>query len=94
MPARSSIFGGPTALGGPSKSTSILPMSDLFRSSRPRPLFRAVATSTRPLYQLLKTISFANKVHVEITEDGLRFSVDHARVMQGMSSCKVEGHKD
>ncbi|KAK1835498.1 repair protein Rad1/Rec1/Rad17-domain-containing protein [Podospora conica] len=29
-------------------------------------------------------IGFANKVHVEITEDGLRFSVDHARVMQGV----------
>lgn len=69
-------------------------MSNLFKVSMPRSLFRAVATSTRPLYQLLKTISFANKVHVEITEDGLRFSVDHARVMQGMSSCRVEGHRD
>jgi len=47
------------------------------------PLFRAVASSTRPLYQLLKCISFASKIHVEITEGGLRFAADHARVMQG-----------
>lgn len=47
------------------------------------PLFRAVASSTRPLYQLLKSIGFTNKVHVEITENGLRFAADHARVMQG-----------
>lgn len=49
------------------------------------PLFRAVASSTRPLYQLLKCISFANKIHVEITEGGLRFAADHARVMQGVA---------
>lgn len=49
----------------------------------PRPIFRAVASSTRPLYQLLKSIGFTNKIHVEITENGLRFAADHARVMQG-----------
>ncbi|KAK3355669.1 Rad1-domain-containing protein [Neurospora tetraspora] len=47
------------------------------------PLFRAVASSTRPLYQLLKAIGFTNKIHVEITPEGLRFGADHARVMQG-----------
>ena len=60
---------------------------ELFNPPRSPPLFRAIASSTRPLYQLLKAIGFANKVHVEITEDGLRFSVDHTRVMQGMSVC-------
>ncbi|KAL2125400.1 hypothetical protein VTJ04DRAFT_1765 [Mycothermus thermophilus] len=49
------------------------------------PILRAVASSTRPLYQLLKAIHFTNKVHVEITENGLRFSADHARVMQGVA---------
>ncbi|KAK4041550.1 DNA repair exonuclease [Parachaetomium inaequale] len=49
------------------------------------PLFRAVASSTRPLYQLLKAINFTNKVHVDITENGLRFAADHARVMQGVA---------
>ncbi|KAH7634235.1 putative RAD1 protein [Sordaria sp. MPI-SDFR-AT-0083] len=47
------------------------------------PLFRAVTSSTRPLYQLLKAIGFTNKIHVEITPEGLRFGADHARVMQG-----------
>lgn len=55
------------------------------------PLFRAVASSTRPLYQLLKAINFTNKVHVEITEDGIRFAADHARVMQGMSWSLLSG---
>ncbi|KAJ0322556.1 hypothetical protein COL5a_008787 [Colletotrichum fioriniae] len=39
-------------------------------------MFRAVASSTRPLYQLLRTISFSNKVHVQLQEDGIRMS-DH-----------------
>ncbi|KAB5578487.1 repair protein Rad1/Rec1/Rad17 [Coniochaeta sp. 2T2.1] len=47
------------------------------------PLLRAVASSTRPLYQLLKCISFASKIQVEIGEDGLQFRADNARVMQG-----------
>ncbi|KAK1690236.1 DNA repair exonuclease rad1 [Colletotrichum godetiae] len=47
------------------------------------PLFRAVASSTRPLYQLLRTISFSNKVHVQLQEDGIRFAADLSRVMQG-----------
>ncbi|KAK4174286.1 putative DNA repair protein Rad1 [Triangularia setosa] len=49
------------------------------------PIFRAVASSTRLLYQLLKAINFTNKVHVEITAEGIRFSTDHARVMQGVA---------
>lgn len=59
------------------------------------PLFRAVASSSRPLYQLLKSISFSNKVHVEITEGGLRFAADNLRVMQGKSrfSCSPDGSK-
>ncbi|KAK2062373.1 Rad1-domain-containing protein [Colletotrichum caudatum] len=49
----------------------------------PQSLFRAVASSTRPLYQLLRTISFSNKVHVQLQEDGIRFAADLSRVMQG-----------
>ncbi|UQC88242.1 repair protein Rad1/Rec1/Rad17 [Colletotrichum lupini] len=45
-------------------------------SAVPQPLFRAVASSTRPLYQLLRTISFSNKVHVQLQEDGIRMT-DH-----------------
>lgn len=47
------------------------------------PLFRAMATSTRPIYQLLRCVSFSNKVHVEISNDGIKFIADHTRVMQG-----------
>ncbi|KAK6949405.1 hypothetical protein Daesc_009481 [Daldinia eschscholtzii] len=49
------------------------------------PLFRAVASSTRQIYQLLKCISFTAKVQVEITPDGIRFAADHSRVMQGVA---------
>ncbi|CAK7563824.1 MAG: checkpoint clamp complex protein Rad1 [Sporothrix epigloea] len=50
------------------------------------PIFRAMATSTRPIYQLLRCVSFSNKVHVEISDDGIKFIADHTRVMQGMAS--------
>ncbi|OAR02618.1 hypothetical protein LLEC1_06262 [Akanthomyces lecanii] len=50
-----------------------------------QPILRAVATSTRPLYQLLRCINFSPKVHVQITEDGIRFAADHAKVMQGVA---------
>ncbi|KAK5992536.1 DNA damage checkpoint control protein rad1 [Cladobotryum mycophilum] len=50
-----------------------------------KPIFRAVATSTRPLYQLLRCINFAPRVHVQITEDGIRFAADNSRVMQGVA---------
>ncbi|KAL8395717.1 hypothetical protein RB595_003263 [Gaeumannomyces hyphopodioides] len=52
----------------------------------PPPVFRAVTSSTRPLYQLLRAIGFTNKVHVEITDEGIRFMAEHARVMQGVAS--------
>ncbi|KAI5467546.1 DNA repair exonuclease rad1 [Mariannaea sp. PMI_226] len=54
-------------------------------NTQTQPIFRAVATSTRPLYQLLRCISFAPRAHVQITEDGIRFASDHARVMQGVA---------
>ncbi|KAI1459523.1 DNA repair exonuclease rad1 [Annulohypoxylon moriforme] len=50
-----------------------------------QPLFRAVASSTRQIYQLLKCISFTAKVQVQITQDGIRFAADHSRVMQGVA---------
>ncbi|KAI0390210.1 DNA repair exonuclease rad1 [Xylariaceae sp. FL0594] len=47
------------------------------------PLFRAVATSTKQIYQLLKCISFSPKVDVLLTHKGIQFRADHSRVMQG-----------
>ncbi|KAH6657758.1 Rad1/Rec1/Rad17 [Truncatella angustata] len=49
------------------------------------PLFRAITSSTRQIYQLLKCISFTPKAHVQITKDGIRFAADHSRVMQGVA---------
>ncbi|KAI0548406.1 DNA repair exonuclease rad1 [Xylaria curta] len=51
----------------------------------PQPLFRAVASSTKRIYQLLKCISFSPKVDVQLTHDGIRFAADHSRVMQGVA---------
>ncbi|KAI2626372.1 DNA repair exonuclease rad1 [Xylaria nigripes] len=53
--------------------------------SPPQPLFRAVASSTRQIHQLLKCISFSPKVDVQLTHDGIRFAADHSRVMQGVA---------
>ncbi|KAI0531782.1 DNA repair exonuclease rad1 [Xylaria digitata] len=50
-----------------------------------QPLFRAVASSTKQIYQLLKCISFSAKVDVQLTHDGIRFAADHSRVMQGVA---------
>ncbi|KAI1251896.1 hypothetical protein MGN70_006466 [Eutypa lata] len=50
-----------------------------------QPLFRAVASSTRQIHQILKCISFTTKVHVHITQDGIRFAADYSRSMQGVA---------
>ncbi|KAI1261418.1 DNA repair exonuclease rad1 [Xylariaceae sp. FL1019] len=61
-------------------------MSSVVSSAAPEgPLFRAVASSTRQIYQLLKCISFVPKVDVHLTHDGIRFTADHARSMQGVA---------
>lgn len=50
-----------------------------------QPLFSAVSSSARQLYQLLRCISFAPKAQVQIRKEGLRFTVEESRVMQGHS---------
>lgn len=50
------------------------------------PLFSAVSGSARQLFQLLKCINFVSKAHVQITKDGLRFTVEESQVMQGQSA--------
>ncbi|KAK3497261.1 Rad1-domain-containing protein [Neurospora hispaniola] len=76
------LLGIPASLAFASWASLASNMSQPTQDAGP-PLFRAVASSTRPLYQLLKAVGFTNKIHVEITPEGLRFSADHARVMQG-----------
>ena len=52
-------------------------------SGNDKPLFNAVSSSTRQLFQLLKCLNFASKAHVQITRDGLRFTVEDSQAMQG-----------
>lgn len=47
------------------------------------PLFSAVSSTARQLYLLLRCISFASKTQVQISEEGLRFSVEEASAMEG-----------
>lgn len=49
-------------------------------------ILTAVSNSARQLYLLLRCINFSNKAHVQIGEEGLKFSVDEASVMEGMFS--------
>lgn len=48
------------------------------------PVFKAVSSSARQLYQLLNCIRFAPKVYVQISSEGIRFTVEESRVLQGM----------
>jgi cell cycle checkpoint protein len=50
------------------------------------PVLTAVSSSARQLYLLLRCIAFSNKAHVQINEEGLRFAVDEASVMEGTVS--------
>ena len=49
------------------------------------PLLSAVSGSARQLFQLLRCINFVSKTNVQITKEGLRFTVEEYRVMQGQS---------
>lgn len=50
------------------------------------PILTAVSSSARQLYLLLRCINFADKAHVQISEEGLKFSVDEASVMEGTAA--------
>jgi cell cycle checkpoint protein len=50
------------------------------------PILTAVSSSARQLYLLLRCINFADKAHVQINNEGLRFSVEEASVMEGTSA--------
>jgi cell cycle checkpoint protein len=51
----------------------------------PVPIFSAVSNSAHQLYILLRCIGFAAKASVQITPNGIRFSAEDARVMQGLA---------
>lgn len=50
-----------------------------------RPIFTAVSSNAHQLYTLLHSISFAQNATVQITPDGIRFSVEEGRVVQGLA---------
>jgi len=53
--------------------------------NREAPMFSAVSSSARQLFLLLRCISFAPKVQVQISDEGMRFSVEDSSVMEGMA---------
>lgn len=53
--------------------------------STDRRIFTAVSSSVRHLTQILRCISFCSKTHAQISNAGIRFSVQESRVMQGRS---------
>ncbi|KAL8945665.1 MAG: hypothetical protein Q9222_007828 [Ikaeria aurantiellina] len=48
-------------------------------------LFTAISGSARQLLLLLKCVNFAQKAQVRITSEGLRFTVEESRVIQGIA---------
>lgn len=55
------------------------------------PDFVATSTSARQIFTLLRCINFGDKVQLQITEEGIRFSVEDSAVMEGKkhSICTV-----
>ncbi|EAW10693.1 putative DNA repair protein Rad1 [Aspergillus clavatus NRRL 1] len=49
------------------------------------PIFSAVSSNAHQLYTLLQCIGFASKATVQITPDGIRFSAEETRVIQGFA---------
>jgi cell cycle checkpoint protein len=58
-------------------------MSAMAEPGHGAPIFKAVSSSARQLFQLLNCIRFSPKAQVQISNEGLRFSVEESRVMQG-----------
>jgi cell cycle checkpoint protein len=58
-------------------------MSALGEAEDGPPIFRAVSSSARQLFQLLNCIRFAPKAQIQISNEGIRFAVEESRVMQG-----------
>ncbi|TVY22191.1 DNA damage checkpoint control protein [Lachnellula hyalina] len=58
-------------------------MSAIVEAENGPPIFKAVSSSARQLFQLLNCIRFATKAQVQISNEGLRFAVEESRVMQG-----------
>jgi cell cycle checkpoint protein len=49
------------------------------------PILVAVSSNANHLYTLLRCVGFASKASVQITAEGIRFSVEEGRVLQGLA---------
>lgn len=67
-------------------------MSTVVEIENGAPIFKAVSSSARQLFQLLNCIRFAPKAQVQINDEGLRFAVEESRVMQGESYHQIRRH--
>lgn len=67
-------------------------MSTANDSQDSAPVFKAVSSSARQLFQLLNCIRFASKAQVKITADGVKVTVEDSRVMQGEFFCDIPEH--
>ena len=47
------------------------------------PVFNAVSSSVKQLWQLLRCVGFNNKAQILITRQGLRVTVEESQIMQG-----------
>jgi hypothetical protein len=65
-------------------------MSAIGEEDHGAPIFKAVSSSARQLFQLLNCIRFASKAQVQISNEGLRFAVEESRVMQGRLNWTTE----
>lgn len=71
----------------PERTGSMAPTNDnADNADNAVPLFSAVSDCARQLFQLLRCINFVSKVHVQVTKEGLRFTVEESQVMQGQST--------
>jgi cell cycle checkpoint protein len=62
-----------------------MPSSSSTMDGPTKPIFTAISSSARQLYLLLRCVSFSSKTLVQITPEGLRFSVEETRAMQGLA---------
>ncbi|KAF3491845.1 checkpoint clamp complex protein Rad1 [Arthroderma uncinatum] len=71
------------AVGAPTAFAPLPPVITMDTSSAP--VLSAVSTSVGQLYTLLKCIGFSRQASVQITPQGIRFSVEEGRVLQGLA---------
>ncbi|OJI86715.1 hypothetical protein ASPTUDRAFT_115765 [Aspergillus tubingensis CBS 134.48] len=78
-------FGVPASLAFGLYSVVLKPISLQTIMTDTEPIFTAVSSNAHHLYTLLQCIGFASRATVQITPDGIRFSAEEMRVIQGLA---------